>query len=123
VGVGAGVTPPNAGLCAVRIAVALLALLSTEVLHSTPLSPAHSAASGPAKVERLLAAMTLEEKIAFIHGATEEASTYQGQAGYLPGTTPGDSVAAARRWAARRADPRGVDRASIDHGAGGDLQP
>jgi len=85
VGVGAGVTPPNAGLCAVRIAVALLALLSTEVLHSAPLSPAHSAASGPAKVERLLAAMTLEEKIAFIHGATEEASTYQGQAGYLPG--------------------------------------
>lgn len=29
--------------------------------------------------------MTLDEKIAFIHGATEDASSYQGQAGYLPG--------------------------------------
>jgi len=29
--------------------------------------------------------MTLEEKIALIHGATEPASSYQGQAGYLPG--------------------------------------
>jgi beta-glucosidase len=36
-------------------------------------------------VEQLLAAMTLDEKIAFIHGATEPASSYQGQAGYLPG--------------------------------------
>jgi beta-glucosidase len=36
-------------------------------------------------VERLLAAMTLDEKIALIHGATEPASRYQGQAGYLPG--------------------------------------
>jgi beta-glucosidase len=38
-----------------------------------------------ARVERLLAAMTLDEKIALIHGATEPASRYQGQAGYLPG--------------------------------------
>ena len=29
--------------------------------------------------------MTLEEKIALIHGATEAPSSYQGQAGYLPG--------------------------------------
>ena len=29
--------------------------------------------------------MTLGEKIALIHGATEQASSYQGQAGYLPG--------------------------------------
>jgi len=36
-------------------------------------------------VDRLLAAMTTDEKIALIHGATERASSYQGQAGYLPG--------------------------------------
>ncbi|HEX2791151.1 MAG TPA: glycoside hydrolase family 3 C-terminal domain-containing protein [Steroidobacteraceae bacterium] len=47
--------------------------------------PAAGAADGSARVERLLAAMTLDEKLAFIHGATEAASSYQGQAGYLPG--------------------------------------
>jgi beta-glucosidase len=41
--------------------------------------------SGTARVERLLAAMTLDEKIALIHGASEPAARYQGQAGYLPG--------------------------------------
>jgi beta-glucosidase len=29
--------------------------------------------------------MTVQEKIALVHGATERASSYQGQAGYLPG--------------------------------------
>jgi beta-glucosidase len=33
----------------------------------------------------LLAAMSLQEKIALIHGATEPAPSYQGQAGYLAG--------------------------------------
>ncbi|HEY4973350.1 MAG TPA: glycoside hydrolase family 3 C-terminal domain-containing protein, partial [Steroidobacteraceae bacterium] len=46
--------------------------------------PACALAAG-APVERLLSAMTLDEKIALIHGATEAASSYQGQAGYLPG--------------------------------------
>jgi beta-glucosidase len=36
-------------------------------------------------VDRLLAAMSLKERIALIHGATEAATSYQGQAGYLPG--------------------------------------
>ena len=36
-----------------------------------------------AKVDRLLAAMTLDEKIAMLHGATDPQSF--GQAGYLPG--------------------------------------
>jgi beta-glucosidase len=50
------------------------------VLHAQ-----HPAANGGTRVERLLAAMTLDEKIALIHGATEAPSSYQGQAGYLPG--------------------------------------
>ena len=33
----------------------------------------------------LIKQMTLDEKIAMIHGTGEDASTYQGQAGYLPG--------------------------------------
>ncbi|MGH8230717.1 MAG: glycoside hydrolase family 3 N-terminal domain-containing protein, partial [Steroidobacteraceae bacterium] len=37
------------------------------------------------RVEQLLAAMALDEKIGLIHGATEPAATYQGQAGYVPG--------------------------------------
>ena len=44
-----------------------------------------SAITGNARVDKLLAQMTLDEKIAMIHGAGEDASTYQGQAGYLPG--------------------------------------
>src|SRR3984885_11564192 len=57
-------------------AFALMALLA-------PL--AGNCASDAAAVDRLLAAMTLQEKIALIHGATERPSSYQGQAGYLPG--------------------------------------
>jgi beta-glucosidase len=41
--------------------------------------------TGNLKVDHLLAQMTLEEKIALIHGAGEDPSTDQGQAGYLPG--------------------------------------
>ena len=41
--------------------------------------------SGNARVDKLLSEMTMDEKIAMIHGAAEDPSTYQGQAGYLPG--------------------------------------
>jgi beta-glucosidase len=41
--------------------------------------------TGDAKVDRLLSQMTLEEKIAMIHGAAEPPATDQGQAGFLPG--------------------------------------
>ncbi|MGD0471195.1 MAG: glycoside hydrolase family 3 C-terminal domain-containing protein [Terriglobales bacterium] len=41
--------------------------------------------TGNARVDHLLAQMTLDEKIAMIHGTAEDASTYQGEAGYLPG--------------------------------------
>ena len=41
--------------------------------------------TGNARVDHLLSQMTLDEKLAMIHGAGEDASTNQGQAGYLPG--------------------------------------
>jgi beta-glucosidase len=41
--------------------------------------------TGDARVDRLLQQMTLDEKLAMIHGAGEDAATNQGQAGYLPG--------------------------------------
>src|SRR6202049_927779 len=69
----------------VASAIALIALLTPPALQGRRLSSAGSIASDTSRVERLLAAMTLEEKIALIHGATEEAASYQGQAGYLPG--------------------------------------
>jgi beta-glucosidase len=68
-----------------RIAMALLTLLTPLALKGAPRAPADDPSAGAAQVQRLLAAMTLDEKIAIIHGATEAASSYQGQAGYLPG--------------------------------------
>lgn len=41
--------------------------------------------TGDIRVDRLLEQMTLDEKIAMIHGTGEDASTNQGEAGYLPG--------------------------------------
>jgi beta-glucosidase len=40
---------------------------------------------GSGRVDQLLQKMTLDEKIAMIHGTAEDPATYQGQAGYLPG--------------------------------------
>jgi beta-glucosidase len=41
--------------------------------------------TGDVRVDSLLRQMTLDEKIAMIHGAGEDAATNQGEAGYLPG--------------------------------------
>ncbi len=41
--------------------------------------------TGDARVDKLLSHMTLEEKMTLIHGAQEDPSVYQGQAGYLAG--------------------------------------
>jgi beta-glucosidase len=68
-----------------RTAVVLLILLTPLALKGAPRPPADDAGAGAAQVQRLLASMTLDEKISFIHGATEAALSYQGQAGYLPG--------------------------------------
>jgi beta-glucosidase len=65
---------------AVFVAVVALACLGVS-----PGWAQEKVVTGNAKVDKLLAQMTLEEKIAMIHGTGEDASTYQGQAGYLPG--------------------------------------
>lgn len=41
--------------------------------------------TGDPRVDKLLSELTLEEKISLIHGAIEDPTDYQGQAGYLPG--------------------------------------
>jgi len=66
-------------------AFALISALTPLALLGAPRSSATASPAAAMRVECLLAAMTLDEKIAFIHGATEAASSYQGQAGYLPG--------------------------------------
>jgi beta-glucosidase len=63
----------------------LIGLLRPLALQGAPQTPAPGSAREAARVQRLLAAMSVDEKIALIHGATEPASSYQGQAGYLPG--------------------------------------
>jgi beta-glucosidase len=64
----------------------VLVLFLSFVLFGAGCSIAQQAPiTGNARVDRLLGQMTLDEKIAMIHGAGEDASTYQGEAGYLPG--------------------------------------
>ncbi len=41
--------------------------------------------TGDTRVDKLLSEMTLQEKLTLIHGAQEDPSVYQGQAGYLAG--------------------------------------
>ena len=41
--------------------------------------------TGDARVDKLLSQMTLEEKLALIHGSKENPASYQGQAGFLAG--------------------------------------
>src|SRR5580658_305333 len=43
--------------------------------------------TGDARVDALLSKMTLNEKIALIHGTHEDPAVYQGQAGYLGGVS------------------------------------
>jgi len=57
----------NIGVCAAQVAA-----------HPGP-------ETGRARVDRLLDQMSLDEKISMIHGTGEDATTYQGEAGYLPG--------------------------------------
>jgi beta-glucosidase len=71
-----------------RATVCAVALLSTLGLAMAG-APAASAravpVTGDARVDRLLARMTLDEKLSMIEGQAEAASTTQYQAGYLPG--------------------------------------
>ncbi|HMD95707.1 MAG TPA: glycoside hydrolase family 3 C-terminal domain-containing protein [Terriglobia bacterium] len=63
------------------LVLAALFLAAVSALAQTP-APA---VTGNPRVDKLLSQMTLEEKIAMIHGAQEPTATDQGQAGYLPG--------------------------------------
>jgi beta-glucosidase len=73
---------PSAIICTKAILLALLLPAIPGIARGAAQDPI---VTGNARVDHLLAQMTLEEKIAMIHGAGEEASTYQGQAGYQPG--------------------------------------
>jgi beta-glucosidase len=72
-------------LTAFRFAVALAAV-SAGILLSQSGNPAPPApVTGNPKVDKLLAQMTLAEKISMIHGSPEDPSTSQGQPGYVAG--------------------------------------
>jgi beta-glucosidase len=67
----------------VKIAFLLAALVASACAVESFAQQA--AITGHARVDKLLRQMTLDEKLAMIHGVGEDASTYQGEAGYLPG--------------------------------------
>ncbi len=67
-------------------AVTVLEMALVLAGAGTAYSRAQQAAiTGDARVDRLLEQMTLDEKIAMLHGTGEAAATYQGEAGYLSG--------------------------------------
>ncbi|MFC1440304.1 glycoside hydrolase family 3 C-terminal domain-containing protein [Streptacidiphilus sp. N1-10] len=66
-------------------AVALLSTLGLAVAGAPTASARPAPVTGDARVDRLLARMTLDEKLSMIEGQAEAASTTQYQAGYLPG--------------------------------------
>jgi beta-glucosidase len=66
-----------APVVAVALFLMILGIANGDALQSS--------ITGNSRVDHLLGQMTLDEKIAMIHGAGEDVSTYQGQAGYLPG--------------------------------------
>ena len=67
---------------AARVPALILAL---ACLAAMGVDAQEAGITGNARVDRLLKQMTLDEKIAMIHGTGEDASTYQGEAGYISG--------------------------------------
>jgi beta-glucosidase len=65
-----------------RCAPAAAALLLVSVAAA---AQGVSAVTGDARVDKLLAQMSLDEKLMLIHGWHEDPAVYQGQAGYLQG--------------------------------------
>jgi beta-glucosidase len=65
-------------------AFAFVFLLSAGLVSAQPPQQPGSITGNP-RVNKLLSQMTLDEKISMLHGAQEPESTYQGQAGFLPG--------------------------------------
>jgi len=60
-------------------------VVAVTQLFCAPARAADVKITGSPRVDDLLSQMTLDEKIAMIHGTGEDAATYQGEAGYLPG--------------------------------------
>src|SRR5579872_364171 len=63
----------------------VLAVLSAVLTVAAVSQTGVPSVAGDARVDKLLSQMTLEEKMALIRGASEDAATNQGQAGYLTG--------------------------------------
>lgn len=79
-------------LLARRISLALWGIVAAVGVAGLLFVPAEAEAAqsaavvtGNPRVDKLISQMTLREKIAMINGAPEDPTTYQGQAGYLPG--------------------------------------
>jgi len=68
------------GMKWLAVALILSSLSSVCLAQAVPAEKADET-----RIDRLLQEMTLEEKMDLIRGAVEDPSTYQGQAGYLPG--------------------------------------
>lgn len=66
------------------LAVAALVALSCSCAVYTTAQTASTVTGNP-HVDKLLSQMTLDEKIALVHGTAEDPSTSQGQAGYVAG--------------------------------------
>jgi beta-glucosidase len=60
-------------------------LLAFALKAGVLLSQTVPVVTGAARVDKLLSQMTLQEKMALIHGTHEDPAVYQGQAGYLAG--------------------------------------
>ena len=71
-----------------KINIISVATLGVALLMSTDLAVGQNNApqvTGDARVDKLLSQMTLDEKLALVHGVQEDPAVNQGQAGYLPG--------------------------------------
>ncbi len=68
-----------------RIVIAVLLAALNVAWTTVAAQSAVPAVTGDARIDKLLSQMTLEEKMALIRGASEDAATNQGQAGYLTG--------------------------------------
>lgn len=73
----------SAWWAAASMATAVVVAVGTGAPIAADVAPA--AVTGDGRVDRLLARMTLDEKLTMIEGQAEAASTTQYQAGYLPG--------------------------------------
>ena len=63
----------------------IIILTLPAVAAFMPACSTQPASHGTAKVHQVLNKTSLPEKILMVHGEKEDAATYQGQAGYLPG--------------------------------------